>query len=153
MSMFWSGDMLLGCKIEKENIDFFLKSYIKKNPKEFEGLDAEQAEDQMYDYLWCSEELGESDATFCARYFSDDTFEGIYFQPANPENTDYYQVTNDLVFVSANKWLSTRCIFNEGFYNSFAELKEEFIEKIGDYLPKDFDYDNNIGDLSYACFA
>ena len=33
------------------------------------------------------------------------------------------------------------------------ELEDEFKEKIGKYLPKDFDWKSAIGDMSFACFA
>lgn len=161
MSMFWSGDMILGCMIRGEDISYFKNKYIELNPDQFkviedtsvENLSREDALENLDDWIYCNEELTNGEKSFYAQYFTNDTFDGVFFQPANPDSTDYYQVTETIIFVQADKWLSTRCIFKEGFYNSFDELKKEFKEKIGRYLPDDFDYDKNIGDLNYACFA
>ena len=48
---------------------------------------------------------------------------------------------------------SPKAFFGKPIYSSYEELSNEFKNKIGAYLPADFDWDSHIGSLSYAAFA
>lgn len=45
------------------------------------------------------------------------------------------------------------CAFGKSPYASYEELKKEFQDKIGRYLPEDFDWENHTGVFSYAAYA
>ena len=159
MSMYWSGDMLLGCIIQGDDIDYFKREYIKLNPEEFENVEPEVIEDQLNEWLTCNEAFNYADGdlkkTFSAQLYTEDNYEGLYFISACPGTNINEQLEwrKPVIFVSAEKSIYSRGVLNGNFYHSYQELEDEFKEKIGKYLPKDFEWKSAIGDLSFVCFS
>lgn len=159
MSMYWSGDMLLGCVIQGDDIDYFKKKYIELNPEEFENIEPEEVNSEIDEWLFCNEAFnyadGDRSRTFNAQYYTEDNFEGLYFISACPTTNINEQLEwrQTVLFVGAEKSIYTRGVLKGEFYQSYQELEDEFKEKIGKYLPEDFDWKKSIGDFSFACFA
>ena len=152
---FWSGETIVGCVIDKGNMTHFIQKYLEMNPQDF--ADEEDKESAMWDALFCAEgfncafDAGKEDGKqFYAQFLSDDTYDGCYL---NTKNDTKRLWGGDFILVSADKWLTTRAIIEGGYYTSWEEIVEEFKNKLGAYLPSDFDYENSIGDVDYACFA
>lgn len=55
--------------------------------------------------------------------------------------------------IFADNQSQTVHMFEHKPYNSYDEMRQEFIDKLNAYLPPDFDYDSHIGIFSYAAFA
>lgn len=159
MSMYWSGNCISGLLLEGKDIDHFVKKYIEINPWEFKHFAPHERESEMYDWLNCNEQFKYAcdggGNFFYAQMYSEDHFEGLYFLPAKRE-LEVGQISlynNPVVFIEAKKPLISKFILSGSYYGSYEEMEDEFREKLGAYLPTDFDYENAIGDLSYACYA
>lgn len=170
MSMITTGTTELGCIITDGDMDYFVKRYIRLNPKEISetinGFDPdssnnqEKAKDLVYEWLDTNEAFAyscDSDRadgrTFIARMMRDDPYyPHMYILPI-AEKMEYRGVNPDLIFVPADKGCYAKNIFRGGFYKDKEELIKEMKDKLSGYLPESFDWEANIGDLDYAIFG
>ena len=159
MSMYWSGDLLLGCVIKGDDIDYFKKKYVEMNPNEFADMDKEEINDQLDEWLFCNESFyyadGDRSKMFNAQIYTEDNYEGLYFISACPgtDINEQLEWRKPVLFVQSEKALFSRGVLEGKFYPDYQILEDEFKEKIGTYLPPDFDWKKSIGDLGYACYA
>lgn len=163
MSMITTGSSELGCIIKGSDMDYFVKKYVRLNPSEFEEFnlkvakDREIAEECVWEWLDTNEAFKYSrDADkqdgeeFYARIIRDDPYyPGLRFLPI-AEGLEYGSEEPDLIFVNANFGCYTRGVLRGDFYKSKEELVQEMKEKLSRYLPENFDWEANIGDLDYA---
>lgn len=160
MSMRTSGGSTLCCIIRGKDEDWFIKRYIEQNPAVFsepEYKDIKDAVDDLYMWLDCNESFicsmnanDDNGKTFAASIMRDDPYyPTAYFMPVS-DLQDYQTVELPLICVYADKDCFTKSILNGGFYRNKDELVTEFKSKLGNYLPEDFDWEANIGDLEYA---
>lgn len=56
-------------------------------------------------------------------------------------------------FLSSDKDMSGVNAFDEKPYASYQEFVQEFKDKVGAYLPDDFDWDEHLGNIYYAAYA
>lgn len=110
------------------------------------------------------------------RYFvtriSPDDCDGMSFQPyytngkaniycpdenglnINPDYVDFIVLRNETSYMFySDRLLDSVEAFERRPYGSYEEFKREFKDKMGKYLPDDFDWDAHIGRFNYACYA
>lgn len=140
MSSYWAGYEELGLLIPKDEVDGFITAYNKAHP-----------EDEIEDVYEISQEtLDGCRAKFTCLYLSED-MDGLTILPLN--GGGWFREETESLLIYAG-YSSAACqIFKNGFYKNKEELVKEFKNKVGDYLPEDFDYERYIGDVSYALFA
>ena len=155
MSMFWSGDRILGLILCGDEVEDFIDSYIEyhRNDERLRKLTYEECRDEVRDCLYL-DDLNNIETW----YLSDDGFEGVHFDPVNVCNLrsnwhGYIDEEFPIVFVWADKQPTTNALLTEGFYKSYDQIEAEFKQKIGKYVPNDFPWSERIGDISYACYA
>jgi len=156
MSMHTTGSSELGLIITGDNIDRFVSEYIRQNLEEFKEIAAEDMMYEMYEYLDCNESFTSCGRreNFCARTVGDDWYyPEIYFLSIADDSEYSLLEYLPFIFVPADKGCIAKNILNGKFYGTKEELIEEFREKVGSYLPEDFDYESSIGDMDYAIFC
>ena len=154
MSTMTTGRTDLCCIIEGSDMDEFMRRYYELNPQEFEGIGADEYEDEMRDRLTASgafrqsKDAGKKDGElFCAEILNEDPYyDPVGFLSIN-EEIEYDYLELPLIVVYSDILLCTRYAIKEGFYSSKEELINEFRDKLGRYLPEDFDYETEIGDV------
>ena len=91
---------------------------------------------------------------FYAQIYSDDPF---YNTASIFHLSDLNEWHEDLempfILVESDKSLVTKNILEGKYYKTKEEIIDEFKAKLGRYLPDDFDYEENIGDVEYAVFC
>lgn len=170
MSMITTGTSELGCIITGDNMQHFVKKYIELNPCEFtehldsydpeKEADVKLAEDLVWEWLDTNEGFrysafaeGMKDPFFYARIMRDDPYyPNMYILPI-ADALEYRSEDPDLIFVTADKGCFAKSVLRGDFYKSKDELVQEFKDKLSRYLPEDFDWLANIGDLDYAISA
>lgn len=169
MSMITTGTSELGCVITGDNMEHFVRKYVELNPDEFEkeieGFDPSSEEDRkiaenlVWEWLDTNEGFryssaeGRKDAMFYARIMRDDPYyPNMYILPI-ADALEYRSEDPDFIFVTADKGCFAKNVLRGDFYKSKDELVQEFKDKLSRYLPEDFDWLANIGDLDYAIFA
>ena len=160
MSMNTYGGMITGLVIKKEYIDDFMEKYIRLHPEHFkEGLSHEEMKEEMEADLCCNERFIKSAASdkndcFYAQLYDDDPFyDTASMYHMNDINDWHEDLEMPFILVDAEKPLLTKNVLEGKFYKSKEELIHEFRDKLAKYLPKDFDYEGNIGDVEYAVFC
>lgn len=153
-----------GCIITGDDVNYFIKKYISLNPCEFEDLNLKIAEDRIIaeDYVreWLdtneafkySRDAGEEGGEeFYARIMRDDPYyPQMYFMPIS-DAFEYRSEEHNLIFVKANFGCYAKAVLRGDFYKSKEELLvQEMKDKLSRYLPENFDWEANIGDLDYA---
>ena len=155
MSMFWSGDIVMGLLLQDaDDIRYFKEAYVKQNPDEFDPEnELSDNVDCLDDHLLCCEDMtGVNGKPFRARLL-DDSYEGLFFTSANENTKGCAQLYTPIIIICAERQPVTRGILKNGYYNSLDAIVMEMKNKVGGYLPDDFDYEYSIGDLAYALFA
>lgn len=166
MSMITTGCSETGLIIKGDDMNYFVKKYVELNPSEFEDLDMiveqgiETAEDYVWGWLDCNEPFKygrdagkEGGEEFYAKIIRDDLYyPTLYFMPI-ADALEYRSEEPDLIFVQANFGCYAKAVLRGDFYKSKEELVQEMKDKLSRYLPEDFDWEANIGDLDYAIFA
>lgn len=162
MSSYWAAYYGDGLVLKSNEFDAFLDAYAKDKGKE--NLDKEIEEEELREYPFkCSNGDGE----FYVVDITDDDTDGSYFIPFMYEgklNTSKYQGGNGVFGISMRSETPLYVIFSdkqlggpESFekrpYNSYDEFVQEFKDKIGSYLPDNFDWDSHLGNFSYAQYA
>lgn len=150
MSMRTYGGVLTGLIIEGDFMESFVNSYTAQHPNEFEG----DPEDDMWDRLHMNDGFtpSEGNKPFYAEWYSDDPYyDTVAF--IRVSDADRSEVDLPFILVSTDKWLATYNILEGKYYETLDELVTEFRRKVGSYLPDDFDYEANIGDIEYAIFC
>lgn len=110
------------------------------------------------------------------RYFvtciSPDDCDGMRFQPyytngkanvycsdkdgfnTNPDYVDFIGLRGEISYMFFSDCsLDSVKAFERRPYGSYEEFKQEFKDKMAEYLPDDFDWDAHIGRFNYACYA
>ena len=139
--MHWEGYSEFGLLISGEALDHFIKKYNQAHPDNDELEDASEIE--------AYEKMDGCKRPFMSVYLGSD-FEGISLLPISGRG--WFPESEGLL-VLAEKTNSANQILKHGFYSSEEEICEEFRDKVGDYLPADFDYGRYIGDVTYALYA
>lgn len=60
---------------------------------------------------------------------------------------------DDTYILWSDKDMESPRVFERPAYSSYEEFVQEFKDKVGRYLPEDFDWNGHLGSMSYACFA
>lgn len=141
MSMFWSGYSGVGLAIvDPDDISYMQQMMIKSN-------NVEDWEDWMeYEF---EEYIQDTYGAIC---ISNNSFEGCYFNGLAGRG-EYLDEYFPVYFFFADKQPILRSLFSTGFYSSKEEIIKEFQIKLGNYLPHNFEWENAIGEIQYACFA
>lgn len=159
MSMRTYGGQITGCIIKEKYIDGFIKRYIECHPEEFEKIESplekyEEMESNLYCNSCLTRSTPDSGEGFYAQIYSDDPF---YNTASIYHLSDLNEWHEDLempfIFVESDKSLVTKNILEGKYYKTKEEIIDEFKAKLGRYLPDDFDYEENIGDVEYAVFC
>ena len=160
MSMNTYGGMITGCVIKKEFIDGFIEKYIECHPETFgEDLSPEELRDEMDTFLLCNEQFIKSSATddkdcFHALMYDDDPFYNTASMYHLTDINDWHEELDmPFILVETDKCLLTKNVLEGKYYKTKEEIIEEFKAKLERYLPEDFDYEGNIGDVEYALFC
>ena len=161
MSMNTYGGMRTGIVIKKELIDEFLKKYIELRPEHFEEEDIslkEKIEDLEADLCCCGRLIKSSakdkDDVFYAEIFDDEPYYNTTSIYHLRDMEDWYESLDlPFILVYTDKDLLTKNVLEGKYYKTKEEMIEEFKAKLGRYLPEDFDYEGNIGDVEYALFC
>jgi len=159
MSMRTYGGQITGLVIKSDLIDTFIKNYIESNPDSFRDFDSyPEKYDEMESWLQCNEHFESHDPSaengFYAAMYSDDPYYDTASIYQLSDVSDWHQdIPMPFIVVEADRSLLTRNVLNGKFYQSKDELISEFRAKVGEYLPDDFDYEGNIGDIEYAVFC
>lgn len=140
MSNYWAGYEEFGLIIPKDTIPSFIEAYNKEH--------LEEEIDELYDIS--QETLPGCKDSFTALYLDED-LSGLTILPVN--GGGWFSESTGSLLIYADKTTSAWQIFKDGFYSSIDDVVDEFKAKVGDYLPKDFDYERYIGDVSYALWA
>jgi len=74
-------------------------------------------------------------------------------QTANQDFVDFLDIQGDRYFFHSDHELDSPEAFEERPYGSYEEFRQEFVDKMGAYLPGDFDWDSHIGRFNYACLT
>ena len=145
MSMHWEGYSELGLILTEENLDVFRENYLKAH--------TDISEDDFEDMLFDREQFVSKDdtKTFDLLYLTDDCIEGVTLLSLN--GNGWWRQELPAVIVLSSIGDSAWSIFENGFYESKKDLIAEIKSKVGGYLPEDFDYDECIGNVTYACYA
>ena len=151
MSMYWSGYEVLGCVIMRENLEYFKEKYLQyciENTSDFNDMEREEQMELLNEWIVYND---------CYKldviYINEEQFEGVNMQPLDNSWVEIYEGDMPFIIVAAEKQPYTRGILKNGFYANSNEIIAEFKDKIGKFLPPNFDFAANIGDVSYACFA
>ena len=161
MSMHTSGGSTLCCIIkDREDIDSFIEKYIDLNPADFDSpeyKDRKVARSDMEMWLCCNEafiygaDAGDAEGRrFSAEFMVADTYYPLVYYMPLADGLEYTSVDLPLICVPAEKGCFAKTVLNGSFYKDKSELTSEFKEKLGQYLPKDFNWEENIGNLEYA---
>ena len=143
MGMHWEGYNELGLLIPQNELTGFIEKYNQTHSGEY-ALDSLADVENFETMEGCH-------AKFQAIYLSDEAYDGISILPL--QGGGWHPVYNEALVILSGKSDAAHNIFEYGFYETPEELIEEMKEKVGDYLPPDFDYERWIGDISYALFA
>jgi len=112
--------------IADDDLNTFMKNYIKMNPSEFEECSSEEeALDKMRNLIRRNVEFTGSSEGY--------TFNAWFFKDVDSR----YEYA---VIISSDKPITSKCFFSDAFYSSLDEAEAEFKEKVGKYLSDDFDY-------------
>lgn len=162
MSSYTYGCTENGLIINGENYDYFIKRYIELNPDEFKDIPKEERYEELENWLYCKETLtrscmaGKKDKVGFDAFLlpeDDDTYYPDAFFLSVVEDTERIRAETPVILVYARRNLSSRNVLTGNFYSSKEELAEEFKEDLSEYLPADFDWLGNIGDLDYASYC
>ena len=151
--MYTTGSSELGLALRGDDLDYFVKKYTELNPDEFKTAD--DPIETMWNRIQENDSFkcGVGDASFEGTWMQDDPFyPHVYLFPIK-EKEEYQQIELPVLKVIPDKWLSSREVLKGNFYKSADELVDEFRRKCGKYLPPDFDWAANIGDIDYAVFC
>lgn len=140
MSNYWAGYEEFGLIIPSDEVPSFVEAYNKAHPEE-------EIEDPIF---LNNETLPGCQCTFDVVYL-DSELSGLTILPIN--GGGWFNMETKSLFIYAGKNTSAYQLFEHGFYSSKEEVVDEFKQKVGDYLPKDFNYEHYIGDVSYASWA
>lgn len=136
MSMFWSGYSGTGLVVvDPDDIKYLMEHVKHIDNNEYEDYEIEEI---------LIEEYG-------AMRLDDNNMEGCYFR--NGGRGEYLDEYFPVYFFFSQKQPTLHELLSSGFYKSKEEIINEFQEKLGGLLPSDFDWDNAIGDIQYACYA
>lgn len=158
MSMYWAAYHGQGLALSAQEFNIFLTNY-KKKCRDKELLEAiAEAEDGDMDISEVKF-VDPSDETF-GIFCVDDSCEGFRLTPyriGGRPNEDWDDNeafgTNGVYVLEADRAIDGMHCFEEKAYSSYSEFAGEFMSKIGNCMPEDFDWDSHIGIYSYACFA
>ena len=148
------GSYTTGCVIRKDDIGHFIERYIACHPSEFAGIADPKAEMEMLltcneAFTWSSPEFAYE--SFNAQMFSDDVFyDTATLYSLNDLNGWNEDLRMPFILVYADKPLISREVFKGNYYRNKDELIWEMRSKLEQYLPENFDYEGNTGDLEDA---
>ena len=143
MGMHWEGYNELGLLIPKEELTEFIEKYNQTHT-------GEHALESLAD-VQNFENMEGCRSNFQAIYLSEEEYSGISILPLY--GGGWFPVYDEALVILSGKSDAAYNIFEHGFYDTPDELIDEMKDKVGDYLPSDFDYERWIGDISYALFA
>lgn len=175
MSQFWTGYHGTGLMLSRHEYIEMLKKYVKKATKR--GNDLEMINiyiNEGEDYI-CMDEYdfirSDKNGKFYVYEYDSFTYSGFYFSPffvdgkenvsvsgAGEEYREFVDEEIDIedepvYFILADKNLCSASVFRERPYDSYEAFKEEFVNKVGAYLPEDFDWDAHLGNFRVAAYA
>ena len=166
MSQYYAGYDVLGCVLIDDEIEYFKQRYIEHNLdylKKEVSEDIGEIEVAVDEWVACNEPLAKNQETgegeISPIYITIDQCDGMLLYPASNYNKKIrYNATSYrhnvcLVIEARHQPGTIQQLAHDKFYESYDELKNEFIEKIGWAVPYDFPFDERIGDFQYACYA
>lgn len=182
MSSYWGACHGDGCFLTRSEYETLIENYIKKNNIQEDDaeiiredsvdwmpmLSAKYAgknilsEDMISNLISDTADTSEAEKNnpnliFHVNYIDSDA-EGLAIIPFLDENgnfnKNYMEDTANIEYVI---WASKNRVLGDAFenppYASFEDYVREFEDKIGEYMPADFNIKNHLGIISYAIFA
>ena len=169
MSSYWAGYHGDALVLSDKEFTDFCEQYAKAKNIDIDELisDLESNSVRYYEV----EKSCNADEVFEVTDILVDDCDGMYFVPFfdNGEINKYIKGEKEGTFVRALKGINmrsnscyvvfsdkNRCSGDAFFnppYNSYEAFRQEFVNKLKDYLPEDFDYDAHLGHFSYAAYA
>lgn len=154
MSFNTYGGQTTGLVIRSEQIRPFIEKYIELNPDEFaKDISMNEKIDTVDELLMCNEEFKNSsgEGGFYVQAYTDDNYYNTAAMYSLCDTNDWHESLDmPFVLVEADKALLTKYVLEGKYYKNKEELVQEFKDKLGKYLPEDFDYESSIGDVEYA---
>lgn len=162
MSSWWAGYQGITLRLSEEEFLTFCKKY-EETHKELdleeileEGSLREQAfqpsepDGEIFDIVDITP--ADCKGMFFIPYKREDGTDNQRKEEQEIETKDYRSEASYLIF--AQKQMADITAFTEeGRYNSYEELLEEYQKELRSYLPEDFKWHTHIGTFSYACYA
>lgn len=168
MSSYWAGYSGVGLVLRQPEYLKFLEAYAEKHNLSKTFFDEYCEEQSINEHEFVRAKALDDNEELKPFYIvevSTDFCEGMYFKPfvyngepntfANRGNNvlDYrWSDSNCYVFFS-DKNMEGYDAFVEKPYESYAAFVQEFKDKLASYLPDDFEWDEHLGNFSYACYA
>ena len=168
MSSYWAVYSGVGLVLREPEYRVFLAAYAKAH-KLSETFFDEYCEDvsiNEYEFIRAKALVTNMELKpFWVTEITTDTCEGMYFKPFvynGKPNTfeerglniiDYRWSDKDCYVFFSDKNMEGYNAFLEKPYASYGDFVQEFKDKLAAYLPDDFEWDEHLGNFSYACYA
>lgn len=159
---YWAGYSGQGLALSGQEFEGFLEKYKEKalkagNREILERIaEYEDGEEDISEIEFISD-TGKEFCVYCA---DDGCCEGFRLWPFRVDgkpNTEYDTSSSfgssNVFVIDADRQLDGVEVFGNPPYASYEEFVSEFVEKLGAYLPENFDWNAHIGLYSYACYA
>lgn len=171
MSSYWAGYSGTGLVLTVPEFNKMLKQYKEKNPDQSEIIDTAIENGDLNETGFI---MSATDKTFTVFELSDDDVAGVTFFPFYrsdgrenvtekkedgkweylESNYPIWDLNEDrCYFLFSDKDMNSVKAFDEKPYASYQDFVQEFKNKIGGYLPENFDWDAHLGNLTYAAYA
>lgn len=176
MSSYWSAYYGAALVLNENEFDDFLNRYVKRKNIKREEFDAGLEDTVIDEFQWLRSDAKVEDTTifeenandynkcFEITFICKDTCDGMYLIPfrykGRPNTTEYQERVHafstrddNLYVIFSDKDLCSPTCFEEKPYPSYEAFVQEFKDKMEKYLPEDFDWDEHLGNFSYAAYA
>ena len=147
------GGTITGLVIREREIGEFLKKYVECHPEDFESDILHEKMDAVFESIQCERRIKSSsgDEEIYVQEYDEDVFYDTASIYSLCDTNDWHEpLKMPFLLVEADKFLLTKNVLEGKYYSSKEELILEFKDKVGRYLPEDFDYEGSIGDVEYA---
>lgn len=154
----WAGYYGQGMALTKKEFETFLENY-KSGCTDEESLRQLKAVEKEEEWIEDVKFMSESGKEHYVTYVDDGNTEGFRLIPYRMKgivNKDWEAADmpqNNVYVFPSDKAVDGMTCFDEKVYGSYDEFVQEFKDKLGAYLPGDFDWDAHIGIYTYACFG
>lgn len=157
---YWAGYSGQGLCLNEDEFYTFLEKYKEKVPKTDSSIpkieDFEDGEEDVQEIDFLSSKGEDRFSFFCADDGCCEGFRLFNYRINGKKNEKYESADtpdNNVYVLTCDNALDGMDCFEKMPYESYEAFVQEFIDKMGAYMPDDFDWDAHIGIYSYACYA